>query len=126
MCTSEQSSQPVLDPKALDTLQAMVGGDPAMLSIVIESFLTDSPRLMSSLRQAVAPPNAQDLYMAAHSLKSLGASFGATRFAQLCRELESLGQSGRLDAAAEWLRQIEREYEHVRSALISLRNGPTA
>jgi HPt (histidine-containing phosphotransfer) domain-containing protein len=114
----------VLAPKALDQLLKMVGGDRALLTMVIDSFLADSPQLMDSLRQSAARENAQELYLAAHTLKSLGSSFGATTFAQLCREMESMSQAGRLDGIAGRLQHVEDEYAQVTSALESLRNRP--
>jgi CheY-like chemotaxis protein len=117
---STSGSHELLDPEALDRLRKMVGGEPAMLALVIESFLDDSPRLMAALRQAAAQENGEALYMAAHTLKSLGNTFGATTFAHLCRTIELGGQAGNLDGIADQLQQLEQAYIQVKSALASL------
>ena len=97
-----------------------------MLALVIESFLDDSPRLMAALRQAVAQENGEAMYVAAHTLKSLGDNFGATTFAHLCRVIERSGQAGSLDGIAEQLRQLEQAYIQVKFALVSLQQEQMA
>jgi two-component system sensor histidine kinase/response regulator len=123
---SISATQALLDPKALDKLRTMVGGETAMLAMVIESFLEDSPRLMAVLRQAAAQGNGQALYLAAHTLKSLGDNFGATTFAQICREIERSGQAGSLDSVAKHLPHLEQAYVQLTSALVSLQQEQMA
>ncbi len=91
-----------------------------MLALVIESFLDDSPRLMAALQQAAAQEDGEALYVAAHTLKSLGNTFGATTFARQCRDIELSGQAGSLNGIWEQLRQLEQAYRQVKSALMSL------
>jgi HPt (histidine-containing phosphotransfer) domain-containing protein len=57
----------------------------------------------------------------AHTLKASGATFGARRFAALCRELEALAREGRLDAAAALLDRADQEWERAHSALSTAR-----
>jgi CheY-like chemotaxis protein len=123
---SVSANQELLDPKALERLRKMVGGETAMLTMVIESFLDDSPRLMAALRLAATQGDRQALYVAAHTLKSLGDNFGATAFAQVCREIEGSAQAGSLATAAEQLQSIEQAYAQVRSALVSLQHEQMA
>jgi HPt (histidine-containing phosphotransfer) domain-containing protein len=75
------------------------------------------------MRQAVERGDAAGLRLAAHSLKSNSADFGAMTLSNLCRELEGLGKAGRLDGAAEKVTQAEAEYERVKAALEAVRNG---
>lgn len=53
----------------------------------------------------------------AHSLKSNGALFGATEFANLCLALENQGREGGLDGAMDRRDLIEAEYRHLAAAL---------
>jgi HPt (histidine-containing phosphotransfer) domain-containing protein len=123
---STSGSHELLEPEALDRLRNMVGGETAMLALVIESFLDDSPRLMAALWQAAAQKNGQAIYVAAHTLKSLGDTFGATTFAHMCRAIERSGKAGSLDGIAEQLRQLEQAYIQVKSALVSLQQEQMA
>ncbi len=47
----------------------------------------------------------------AHTLKSSGKDFGATRLAELCQTLEEIGKAGALEGAAELAAQVEAERE---------------
>jgi HPt (histidine-containing phosphotransfer) domain-containing protein len=64
------------------------------------------------------------LRLTAHTLKSSGNDFGATQFAQLCQQLEDLGQSGRLDGSESLVEQISLEYERVRISLSAVKHEP--
>jgi HPt (histidine-containing phosphotransfer) domain-containing protein len=57
------------------------------------------------------------LETAAHSLKSSSSYVGAAELSAICRDLEEIGRSGRLDGAAEKAGQIKAEYERVKAAL---------
>lgn len=111
----------VLDPAALKNLRDMVGGDDAFLADLIGTFLGDAPKLLADMRQAVEGEDAAGLRLAAHSLKSNSADFGATVLSNLCQELESLGKAGTLEGVGEKVTQAEAEYEQAEAALKTLR-----
>src|SRR3954454_13402015 len=100
-------ANPRLDPAALEGLREM-GGDEFVTDLV-ETFLADAPPLLAALRGT----DVDEVRRAAHTLKSNGATFGATPFAELCRELEELAKTGDLAGAAELAGRIEAEYEVV-------------
>jgi CheY-like chemotaxis protein len=113
----------VLDPRALEELLATLGGERSNLKIIIDSFLTDGPGLLDELDGFVEAGDAAGVRRAAHSLKSNGADFGATTFAERCKELEMMGKSGELDGAAELAARIRAEYRNVAAALATVREG---
>jgi CheY-like chemotaxis protein len=111
-----------LDPRVLDELLAMLGGEFSSLGKLIDSFLEDAPHLLVQLRGYVEGGEAAGVRRIAHSLKSNGADFGAARFSNLCKELEQIGKAGELDGAASLLEQIEAEYRAVEAALSEVRS----
>jgi signal transduction histidine kinase/DNA-binding response OmpR family regulator/HPt (histidine-containing phosphotransfer) domain-containing protein len=106
-----------LDSAALERLRETVGGDAAVLAELIDSFLEDAPRLLADLRRSLDAGDAAGVRLAAHSLKSNGAEFGAHAFSDTCKQLETLAKAGRLDGAGELLALAESEYEGVKAAL---------
>ncbi len=112
--------QHYLDRAALDNLRTMAG-DPEFLAQLIDTFLEDAPQLLDDLRQALDKKDAAGVRLAAHSLKSNGADFGATTFSQLCQQLEMRGKSGQLGGAKALLTQIEAEFKNVKAALEAIR-----
>jgi histidine phosphotransfer protein HptB len=100
-----------LDPAALRELREL-GGDEFVTDLV-QTFLADAPLLLAALRGS----HANEIRRAAHTLKSNGATFGATHLSELCRELEEQAKGGDLTGAAALAARIEAEYALVAEEL---------
>jgi CheY-like chemotaxis protein/HPt (histidine-containing phosphotransfer) domain-containing protein len=107
----------VLDPPALERLVETIGDDRSLLTALIDTFLRDTPRLVEAARRGLERGQTDEVRRAAHTLKSNGATFGATSLSELSRQLEALARSGTLEGADELITQIDAEYERVRIAL---------
>ena len=112
-----------LDQAALETLLALMGGDPLILAELIDSFLQETPPLLVTLRRSLEESNATELRRAAHTLKSSSKDFGATRLSECARKLEEMGKAGTLQGAADLVAQVEDEYLQVKAALEAIRMG---
>lgn len=112
-----------LDSAVLDNLRDTTGGAPEFLAELIDTFLEDAPQLLADLQQAVDKEDAAGVRLAAHSLKSNGAEFGAVTFSDLCRQLEMLGKSGQLAGAKALLNQVKEEFKQVKAALMAIRSS---
>jgi HPt (histidine-containing phosphotransfer) domain-containing protein len=110
-----------LDPMALDNLRTLVGGEPQYLHELIDGFLEDAPRLLADLRIGVGAQDAKKVRLAAHSLKTNGADFGALHFAELNRMLEAAAREGDLTGAEDLVAQIDQAYLALAAALRVLR-----
>ena len=113
-----------LDRQPLDDLVAM--GGTTLLGQVIDAFLTESPRLLTEMEDAVHPQDATQLRRAAHTLKSNGATLGATVLTELCRELEQLAGDGRFERAESLAGRIRSETVRVERALAGAHPGEQA
>jgi CheY-like chemotaxis protein/HPt (histidine-containing phosphotransfer) domain-containing protein len=113
----------VLDPPALERLLETIGDDRGLLTALIDTFLSDAPRLVEAARRGLEHGQTDEVRRAAHTLKSNGATFGATSLSELSRQLEALARSGRLEGADELIARIDAEYERVRTALEAMRDG---
>jgi CheY-like chemotaxis protein len=111
-----------LDPAALQNLNELIGGEAAFLTELIETFLQDAPKLIADMDQAVTKENAAALHLAAHSLKSNSADFGAILLSTLCKELEQMGRNKSLAGAAALMPQLYHEYHRTEAALNKLRD----
>jgi CheY-like chemotaxis protein/HPt (histidine-containing phosphotransfer) domain-containing protein len=113
----------VLDPPALERLLEIIGDDRGLLTALIDTFLSDAPRLVEAARRGLEHGQTDEVRRAAHTLKSNGATFGATSLSELSRQLEALARSGMLEGADELIARIDAEYERVRTALEAMRDG---
>ncbi len=108
----------VLEPAALNNIRGLQqSGKPDILDKIIELYLSDCPGVMNRLRQAIDDQDAEQVRQHAHRMKSGSANLGATRMAELCRELEELGRSGELGEAVALLQRVESEFRRVVAAL---------
>ncbi len=114
-------SADVLCPRALQKLKKIMGGNNALLIELIDIFLEDAPVLLDNIRRAVKGGMAADLQLAAHSLKSSSAEFGASALCDLCRELEAMGRDNTLEGAEKKVSQAEMLYKQVQVALTTVR-----
>ena len=108
----------VIDQATFDNLTELVGDD--FIGELVETFFEEAPQLLAQMSRALEDGDAEAFRRAAHSLKSNGSSFGATRLAELARELEYLGRDQRLDEAGPKLPHLEAAYEEAAEELKAL------
>jgi HPt (histidine-containing phosphotransfer) domain-containing protein len=104
----------VIDPHTFDELQATAGAD--FVADLVDTFATEAPALLAELRSALEARAGERFRRAAHSLKSNGSTFGATRLAEQARALELAG----LPADATPIDALEREAAAAVAALRAL------
>ncbi len=109
----------LLDQKALNNIRVVQRkGAPNVLEKVIRIYFENSPKLLQTLREAVAEDQtAETVERAAHSLKSSSACLGATRLASLCGNLEEMARENRTRGTKEILTEIEKLYPLVCKSL---------
>jgi HPt (histidine-containing phosphotransfer) domain-containing protein len=98
-----------------------MGGDRAVVSGLIDQFLTDAPALVETARAGVASGDAGEVRRALHTLTSNAATFGASDLAVSARQLEELAKGGSLDGVELGLDGIVDQLERVSGALAASR-----
>lgn len=111
------------DPAALDLLLETIGGDRESLAELIDSFLEESPDLVSRIAMAAEARDIEALRQAAHTLKSSAKDFGAERLSQQCREIEAGCRAQNLDVAVALAARVPDLYSSAERALRQSRTG---
>ncbi len=107
-----------LEGKIIDTIRSVKkNGKSELLNEVLRSYIDSTPELLKKLQDAVAGNDAETMHETAHPFKSASGNMGALHLAELCREMESIGQAGELEKAGDVLSSIEKEYEKVINAM---------
>ncbi len=120
--SSGLASIPGLDSTALLRLWDGLGEQaPQAMGELIDTALMAMPVLLGEARTALERRNSDDLGRAAHTLKSNAAYFGANGLETVCREIERLADSRKLDGLDDMLGQCEAELSKTRMLLIQLR-----
>ncbi len=78
---------------------ARVGGDEVLLRDILDLFRDDGPRLLGSIRAAIAGGEAPVLKRAAHTLKGTACHLAAPAVIAAAHRLEAMGAAGDLDGA---------------------------
>jgi HPt (histidine-containing phosphotransfer) domain-containing protein len=75
------------------------------------AFINEGPRMVTTLRTALAEGDAHTAARAAHGLKGSAAYFGAHRLQALAHQAEQAADAGQLNAAADTFNAIAREMD---------------
>ena len=106
--------EPNVAPR-LSELAEQAGED--LIIELSELFAQDTPERIAVVRTAVDERDPDALHLAAHSLKGSALNMGATAFADICQQLESIGGTGSLDGAAALVAELERRGPMVVAAV---------
>ncbi len=88
--------------------------------IIIEfarSFAKNGEKIMSSLQQAVAGEDPEEIELYAHALKGSASNIGAIWLAKVCWQLEKTAAEKHVEKAIELFRKITSEYSALKALL---------
>lgn len=106
-----------LDQAALKELKDIMEDDFALL---VKTFIDDSIQRVDVIAKALDDCDAEALRQSAHSFKGSSSNICAPILADLCKELESLGNEKQLDDAPAYFAKVKLEFDCVKSSLESL------
>ncbi|HVH26868.1 MAG TPA: response regulator [Vicinamibacterales bacterium] len=101
----------------MDRARARLGGDRRLLREMIAIFRTESPGMMTAIRQSAADGNIGGLRQAAHALKGSLGTLGALRAFQAAQRLEDAARQTERTAIAPAVTHLEREMSELAVAL---------
>ena len=108
----------IIDVRVIKSLRDMAGVNAdKILTEIIDNYLEDAPQLLQQIREALAQADSDALRIAAHTLRSSSANLGAIVLAQLCKELEALGQEGITSNPEKLLESLEKSYQTFKTTL---------
>jgi HPt (histidine-containing phosphotransfer) domain-containing protein len=110
----------------LDRLRNLLPGNDSLLDELIDLFVSDLPKRLNAIAEAVERADGKTLALQAHALRGSAANFGASRLDHLCGRVEEIGVNGTLAEAFAMLHQLGAESERVRAALLALKSEPRA
>jgi|GEM_PF-4886847 len=115
----------LLDFNALDRIRALQrSGAPNILNKVITLYLENTPKLLDTMRDAVARCDCAAMRRAAHTCKSNSANLGAFRMSSLCEEIEQYARDGKYEEARARFGLIQDEYTKL-ALVLPIQFNPT-
>lgn len=114
------TAQPAVPPaaawKSTEALK-LLNGDSELLRELCQIFLTESPKLMQKLQQALLEKDFDALMRAAHSLKGEVSYLGAPGAMLAAAQLEEIGHGKDLSRAGEVLMVLQNEISTLQLGL---------
>ena len=116
---------PVIDQRRIaQLLELQDEQQPTLVADIIELFFADSPRHLETLAAAIRSGDSARLESTAHRYLSGIENLGARRMRTHCMELERLGRTGTVDAAAAALERLRLEFVRARESLAAIAEKP--
>lgn len=113
---------PHKEPQAVDlaTLaiydDAQIEGEPDFVVELIDLYLNEVPRLLETIRKAIANKDRSTIRRSAHSLRGSSGNLGALQMALIAGELEQL-EDNYSTAAPELWWSLDKEFDRVKEIL---------
>ena len=105
---------PVIDETVLEDIRQMSGEQAnSLIGNIVELYLQKSPALIDDIHHGVRQGDAEQLFRAAHALKSSSANIGAVRVSEVARQLEKLGRENLLEHVHPHLDVLIENYEQA-------------
>lgn len=112
-----------LDQTALDNIRALQRpGKPDLLGRIIDLFVTETPKHVQQIQQAVAAGDLDTVRTTAHSVKSSAAYLGATAFSNRMAELERAAREEHLAICQQSSEGLDTDCQSVIDALQQLQD----
>ncbi len=103
------------DASSLQNYQDIQTKDgPDIVTKIGESYLENAPVQLQSIKDAVHRQDPDALWQAAHTMKSMNASVGAIRMADICHNLEVNGRAGSLENSDQLFADLEEAFLYVK------------
>ena len=108
-----------LDMRAIDGLREL-GGDPAFLGELVETFQADSQQIMERLDRAVAAADATGFARGLTALRRAASPLGGTQLCELLASLQGLTSSELRQLGAIHVQRLDAEVERLAAALAEI------
>lgn len=90
----------------------------SVMPSLLTNFFHHTETLIEGAQQSLDNRQIEELFRAAHTLKSNSVYFGARTLTSIARQLESAARQGNLNEAKTLLFQAKQEYQRVKAALL--------
>lgn len=98
-------------------LSERLDGDFVLFKELAGLFLSDFPRLLGNIEEAIKNKNPEKIGKSAHTLKGAVANFSAERAFIAAFNLEKIGKNNELEKADAAFRDLAEEIEAMKEAL---------
>lgn len=110
----DQNNRAVFDRAAM--LQRLLG-DESLVEVVLERFLSDTPRRIAALGEALARDDAAQSRLHAHTIKSAAANINAAALSDMAAALETAAETDHLQTARDFFPGLREQFDILKQVL---------
>jgi len=94
-----------------------VRGKEERLVYLVELFVSDMPKRMDELREALHKQDLQAVMETAHAVKGISANLGALKLTETAADIEQLGEAMDEALARRLVQALERDFSEIQQHL---------
>ena len=98
-------------------LRERLEGDFNLFKELAQLFISDSPKLVSAVENAIGSKNSEKIGKTAHTIKGAIANFSAEKAYNAALDLEKIGKNSEFDKMERAFQSLQLEIENMREAL---------
>lgn len=102
------------------SLSERLDGDFDLFKELAQLLITDLPKLLSAIEEAITSGNIEKIGKSAHTIKGAVSNFSADRAYQAALALEKIGKNNELEKADASFRELLKEIDSMKEALSQL------
>lgn len=96
----------LLDPQVIDELKDLLEGE---FKLLVDTYIEDTQKNVTLLRQAVDELNSAKIYAIAHSIKGASLNLGALWLSEHCLQVEKAARADDASVGQELIDDIENK-----------------
>jgi two-component system, sensor histidine kinase and response regulator len=101
----------------IKSLSDRLDGDFGLFKELAELFISDSPRLLSLINEAIKNNNGEKIGKTSHTMKGAVANFSADRAFNAALDLEKIGKNNEFEKVEAAYKNLSAEIDFMREAL---------
>lgn len=107
------------NPINMEELFEIMDDDKELVKECFDEFVQSAPEMLRKIKRAIESEDAEGLQSYAHKIKGSLRYLAAERAADLAYDLEKMGNEGHPEKAGDRFRDLEIEFEKLRTIMTS-------
>lgn len=116
--SNDDEYQIFVDGPLNDIKQISPDDSTELVKTIVDIYINSTPNLINDIAQGLADQNADQVFKAAHSLKSSSANLGASKMQRLASQIEQFARNVKLDEAQPLAETLQTVFEQTQQALM--------
>jgi signal transduction histidine kinase/CheY-like chemotaxis protein/HPt (histidine-containing phosphotransfer) domain-containing protein len=115
--TLTQEPKAILDKFDSSILLKRIGQNKEVLKMILTGFLSDIPKQIDILKEALGNNDLEVLERQAHTIKGASANIGGEELRKVAFEMETFAHNSEIDKYSEKIKDLELQFENLKNSI---------